>query len=205
MPTGYTAPIHEAVKAGEEFPFPEFVRRCARAMGALIMQRDDPLTSALPDDQEVADHYVRRVAEAETKAAELLALDFDGRLAYGQRVVEENLALYEKSFEEKVALRAAFDATREKVKAWEPPTPEHEGLKAFMLQQIDLDRDSEDPSYYGDRIIEWRKKDPKDVFEDAAKAAHKAVGFAHQSLAEERYRVASRNAWVRALKDALPE
>ena len=205
MPTGYTAPIHEAVEKGETFPFPEFARRCARAMGALIMQRDDPLTSALPDGQEVAGHYVRSVEKAEEKAARLRSLDFAGRLAHGEAVIAEKVAGYEKGFEERVELCAAFDAMRREVEAWTPPTPDHEGLKSFMLEQIDLDQRHENPAYYAERLGEWRRKDPKEVFEDEVKAANEAVGRAHQSLAEERYRVASRNAWVRALRDALPE
>lgn len=44
MPTGYTAPVVD----GEVTELKEFVWRCARAFGALVYLRDDPLTNERP-------------------------------------------------------------------------------------------------------------------------------------------------------------
>lgn len=44
MPTGYTDKIYR----GEPQTFPEFAARSARAFGALISMRDEPLGDELP-------------------------------------------------------------------------------------------------------------------------------------------------------------
>ena len=43
MPTGYTAPIKDGIS------FNDFMWGCARAFGALIMMRDDPPGTPIPE------------------------------------------------------------------------------------------------------------------------------------------------------------
>lgn len=42
------------------------------------------------------------------------------------------------------AIDARYDAMRIKVEAWTPPTPKHENMKRFMLEQLETGR----PSYF---------------------------------------------------------
>ena len=44
MPTGYTYDLYD----GKDIEFPDFVMKCARAFGALIEIRDDPMDAAIP-------------------------------------------------------------------------------------------------------------------------------------------------------------
>lgn len=54
MPTGYTA----AVEDGTITEFDDFAWQCARAFGALIMMRDDPMSAPIPQKFEPTAEHV---------------------------------------------------------------------------------------------------------------------------------------------------
>jgi hypothetical protein len=54
MPTGYTAAI------GEGIEFDKFVMQCARAMGACVMMRDEPIGPKLREDMKAVGLIVER-------------------------------------------------------------------------------------------------------------------------------------------------
>lgn len=63
MPTGYTADLTL------DTPFERFAMRCARAMGACVMMRDDPMDAPIPDKWEPDDYYRKRLEDAKAKLA----------------------------------------------------------------------------------------------------------------------------------------
>ena len=69
MPTGYTATLMEK---GQDFP--DFVLLCARAMGATIMLRDEPLDAPIPEFQP-SDYSAKQLEESKEELARLLADD----------------------------------------------------------------------------------------------------------------------------------
>lgn len=67
MPTGYT----EAVQSGEVTEFRDFALRCARAMGALIMMRDDPMDAPIPDEFKPSDWNRKQLDKARFRLADV--------------------------------------------------------------------------------------------------------------------------------------
>lgn len=67
MPTGYTAPIYE----GKQITFPEFAMQCARAFGALIDMRDDPMDSPIPDAFVPDTYHARELVKAREQLADM--------------------------------------------------------------------------------------------------------------------------------------
>lgn len=53
MPTGYTYPVCE----GKITEFPDFALSCARAFGALISMREEPMDAPLPDEIAASTNY----------------------------------------------------------------------------------------------------------------------------------------------------
>jgi len=132
MATGYTHPV----VAGEVTELADFVLSCARAFGACIQQRDEapnapirlPERSTTYNDREI-DRLRQELAEVEAwslEAADRAEAAERGRL-YRQR--EESADRYAQE-------NAALQAMIAKVEAWNPPTEDHENLKAFMLEQL---------------------------------------------------------------------
>src|SRR5690242_16095032 len=88
MPTGYTSELQERDQL-----FAEFVWRCARAFGALIMMREERMDAPVPERFEVDAYYVESLAKARARMVELkgtsalgadalAAADYDTALKY---------------------------------------------------------------------------------------------------------------------------
>jgi hypothetical protein len=199
MPTGYTSELY----AGKDVTFEHFALRCARGMGVAIELRDEPLEVPLPDEFVIGTYETERALEAQLKLAEAYARTPDDWAALELKSRTEANEAYEKSLAESDALRDRYEAMLAEVNDWEPPTEEHEGLKAFMVEQltssIKLDTDY---SY------SWFQKDAEprtweQYRRDQLVKLHAEKKWAEQALREEEARVAGRNAWVRALRESL--
>lgn len=137
MPTGYTAPIYE----GEEnFTFKKFAMRCARNFGALIEMRGEPLDAEIDFDKcfQPSDYYKKALERVEKEYQEFLdnppTAEELGK-KYDEKVNNDFKKFLEQK-ESRKALQERYAAMLEQVKAWEPPTEEHNGLKDFMISQL---------------------------------------------------------------------
>jgi hypothetical protein len=59
MPTGYTAKLYD----GDQ-KFQDFAMECARAFGALIEMRDEPMNAKIPETFEPSEHHVNGLERA---------------------------------------------------------------------------------------------------------------------------------------------
>ena len=66
MPTGYTDLINNGCT------FNEFVMGCARAFGATIDMRDEPLGAEIPEKFELSDYHSAKIDEAKRETKEFL-------------------------------------------------------------------------------------------------------------------------------------
>ncbi|MEW1990755.1 hypothetical protein [Microbacterium sp. NPDC078849] len=195
MATGYTAPI----KDNQPITFAEFALRCSRAMGVAIMQRDEPLEAELRE-LTLQPHYSERVESTREALQAALDRSVEEWAAIQEAEAAEMAAVREAYITEKEALRARYTAMLRQVRAWTPPTPEHIGLRAFMIEQLEQSIAFD----CGD----WEPSRP--VAESVDLYSQRKIGEltrqhadAVKQLGEERGRVASQNAWVRALRESL--
>ena len=193
MPTGYTAIIEDR----ETVTLEEFAHRCARAFGALVEMRDDPLGTPIPDTFEP--HFWHKeelrkargqVAELESMTPEQAAVLSDADYAkHVERTNEINAA--------QAKTLAKYAVMRAKVEAWTPPTRDHEGLRAFMLQQIDTSTEYMKPTEVSP------KQEPAKWLVDQLTYARSNVEYHERELAKDEERAKERTAWVKALKASL--
>lgn len=197
MPTGYTSIIEDH----DDVTFEQYLWRCARAFGAFIMQREDALDAAVSLERKPDGYYEKEVLRLrkELRAAEEMTLD-GAALA----MAEDNaqvLAFHEESKASRKRTSAQYDRMRAKVRAWEPPTPEHAGLKKFMLEQLETGH----PSY-----MREPGEPPKLASDPAAWRAEKieqardSLLRTEQHLAEEVQRCKEATAWIQALHAQVP-
>lgn len=196
MPSCYTAAIADGID------FEQFVMRCARAMGACILMRDAPLDAPIPERFEPSDYHSRKLAEAKDALTKLRTMSPEEAEAAAGEVFEKAASETAEALERHRALRAKYEAMLFQVKAWAPPTSDHEGFKSFMVKQlkeaIHFDC-SED--YYADRTPtrqsgeEWRAT-------RIAQALHD-IDYHTREHAEEVSRTESRNVWISALRASL--
>lgn len=194
MPTGYTSDLYE----GKDVDFPDFVMTCARAFGATITMRDEPLDAPIPDEFPPSSYNQQRLAEARQRLAEVRAWTDEDAEAAARGSHEANHAAWERSVQEKNERQARYTAMLAKVQAWLPPTSEHESLKKFMAEQLT-------ESIRCD-CTTWDPPTAMSGAEFRAAQEQKALRDIDYHTAEhvkEVERAAERTEWVRALRASL--
>jgi hypothetical protein len=195
MPTGYTADVAD----GKVTDFRTFALRCARAFGATIMQRDDPMDEP-PRLREPSDYYPKAVAEAEQRLAELNAMTPDEMARAARADYEQRMASHRESEARKIETRNRYHAMLAEVVQWQPPTSEHVEFKNFMVKQLreSIDFDcAEWPAPLPMAPVEW--------WTNAVEATTRRLVSARQSLEREREAVDGTNQWITALYDSLSD
>jgi hypothetical protein len=197
MPTGYTA----AVQDGKTTSFRDFAWTCARAFGALITMRDDPADAPIPEELKPGSYYLESVQRAEIELGRLLTLPLEEADEAAKRAHAEAVKYAEEYRAKKVAERERYEAMIAKVEAWEPPSPDHTGMKKFMLDQLRESLQLDCGGDYSPTVepllsgAEWR-------LQQIARA-QESLERSRKSLAEEEERVRSRNKWIRQLRESL--
>jgi hypothetical protein len=197
MPTGYTA----AVVDGECTSFREFAMTCARAFGALITMRDDSLSTPIPDSIEPDDYHEKAVLKAIDELRNLESLTPEERIAYGKKRLGDALVSISASRSRTERENERIDKMLEEVEAWEPPSPDHEGMKKFMREQLEISRSSTD--WYASQIKALIEKTPEVEFAEALDSAKRNIEYHRKNHAEEVERCKSRTQWVRQLRASL--
>jgi hypothetical protein len=195
MPTGYTAAIKDGIS------FEEFTWNCARAFGALIMMRDDPASAPIPERFEPSDYNLKRLAEARSRLAELEALTPEQcqQRADEQYESDEQSRLDRK--QEMQDLRAKYADMLDQVRVWIAPSKEHDGLKEFMIKQIEESIKFDcGYTHYDEPTVRLSGIDWLD--EQKARAI-KNIEHHKTANAEEVERTNGRNEWVRLLRESL--
>lgn len=193
MPTGYGA-------MGEEgCTFEEFVWGCARAFGALVMMRDDPLDAPIPDRFQVDGYYATKTREVAAK------LDSVQRMSDGQVVEEieretrEVLARNEEHTVRNREKKDRYAAMMKQVQAWAPPSSDHVGMKEFMIEQITIS----DPG--GPYVVEPPTHDIRLWRETKIAKLRQELEYYTEALAGEVERTNARNEWLRRLRQSVPQ
>lgn len=196
MPTGYTAKVED----GTVTELRDYMLICARAFGALIMMRDEPDDAPIPEKFEPSTRYYdEQIATLTKEISRLSAMTADEAMTESLAANNEARRRH-REYEAADQLRLDRHlAMAEKVKAWEPPSPEHVEYKAFMLQQLEVSsqwlgtKRELPPMSIGEA---WREERLADLTDNLARAT--------KSRAEEIERTALRQKWVDDLRAALP-
>lgn len=196
MPTGYTEDIKKGIT------FPQFAMSCAKAFGACVTMRDDPAKVPIPDEFKPSDWHEKQLTRAKRILAKLENMTEDEAATRARvecNIESQHIA---KAVEETRDLVAKYNSMLENVKRWQPPTSDHIELKAFMLQQIESSIKFDDMEPY---YLEHPAKllSAKDWLTQKIKEAKRDIAYHTKENQEEIERVASRNAWIKALRASL--
>lgn len=198
MPTGYTAAITETMQ------FREFAMKCARAFGALITMRDDPSDAPIPEEFKPDSYHADAIAKAEADLKELREMDDATKERRARSAFEAKSKQHVESLEESRATRRRYDRMLREVRDWTPPTPDHQGLKDFMIQQLE---ESIRFDCWEEGDSEWRKPPkylgPGDWWAQQVDQANRDVAYHTREQKAEEDRAAMRTKWVKELRGSL--
>jgi hypothetical protein len=196
MPTGYTADVAD----GKVTDFRTGALRCARAFGATIMQRDDPMDQP-PKLREESPYYAESVARDEARVAYLATLTPEEAEREAAAQFDAAMVRHREYEEERTVTRNRYNAMLAQAVQWTPPTPEHQGLKDLMIQQL-----TESIKYDCGPL--WAAPERMSGAEWLAaeqEAAERSLTRSRESLREERERVKEANGWITALYESMPQ
>jgi len=195
MPTGYTAVI------GDGISFEDFVMRCARAFGACITMRDDPT------DKEISEFkpspcYKESLDKAKRDLSKVKNTTLEEAEKRAQQKYEKETKDKEEGIQKNIELRSKYQTMLVKVRGWEPPSPDHQELKDFMIKQItnSIEFDCSNEYWLNQKLKlltgqEWKEQKINRLFKD--------IIYYNSEWEKEKERVAGRNAWIKALRESL--
>lgn len=193
MPTGYTAPVVD----GTITKFSDFAMSCARAFGALIHMRDESNDVPIPEK-------IPEYTYAQDRLRELRKERTDFHLMSGGEleIMYETAMAERKRYAEECTLstrasNARIAAMVKQVEAWVPPTPEHVGLKDFMISQLEMSYASEREPQGIPPLDLWRADKLADFERD--------IRYYTEDAEKEKKRNEERQKWLDNLRGSLPK
>lgn len=196
MATGYT---HDLIEK-PDLRFTAFASRCARAMGALIMLRDEPITDTLPETagDDLA-YETKSLAEAEAEVERVTNMTTAEWEAAHRKHIEDTRKRNAEATDKANRWRDVCERLTRETLAWKPPTPDHAGLQTFMLEQLRMTVEHDGKPYLLP-VLSLPEFQTTSV-----EGARRTLDYHRKSMHNATIRVNERAAWLAALKASLAE
>ncbi len=175
--------------------FKDFALGCARAFGACVMQRDDPADvkpKIMPEES-----YHTEELKKLGKFKKPTKAEFDS-------YVIERIADCKETIDKMKKLQTAYNKKIEEAQDWNPPTPEHEGLKKFMIQQLTDSMQFDCSYYYYESELKKLNNMTYDDYVNEQKKHHKwKIKYHTEYLEKDLNNIRKRNKWIQDLYNSL--
>lgn len=197
MSTEYTAYIENSeITTGKEF-----LKLCTRAFGITIDLKNEHLSVPIPNHFEPVTYYKKSYEKALEELNKANNLTFDDAKNQMKAAYEKRISDYKSLAEKELAMNQKYAKVRKEVEEWIPPTEDHQGLKKFALEQINMCITKQE---WIDEYLERSKE----AFDDSDEAVEKYVrdniqcrkedlDMAYKSWKEELERTEKKNIWIR--------
>ena len=205
MATGYTCKVKDGIS------FKEFVMICARAFGATITMRDDPLDKKIPEEFKPSPHYYDEVCRIEKELERISKISLEEAKRYAEEEAKKENERNERYKEENVSLIKAYTKLLKMVREWQPPTEDHYELKTFMIDQLknsmewDCHCFSKGDVILKPTLVKVIPKSPEQWLKDKENRLIEDLNYYKEEYKKEVDRVNKRNIWIKQLRDSLKE
>lgn len=193
MPTGYTAGIADGIT------FNEYALLCARAFGATVTMRDEPMDSEIPEAFSPSSYYTERLTEITAELEKIRAMSEADAKKEAKKDFDAQVNARMESIRRSADLRSKYEAMLREVKAYSPPSPDHVEFKNFMRSQIEESMKwdcavcGDAPTLESGRV--WKSRKIQRLLDD--------IEYHERMQQEEISRTADRNRWVKQLRASL--
>lgn len=194
MPTGYTYKIID----GDGVTFKQFAMECARAFGALIELRDEP------EEIKPSTHHADELVKLKKEWSDWVDKTLQERLAWAEERKASTVAGCKSSVQKHESNRIKLLSMRLAVTEWVPPSSDHEGLKSFMLEQIDSTMTYDGDLAFSQKYLKQAEdKDPAEYVVEHEESIVSSITYHEKNLREEITRCADRTRWIKQLRASL--
>jgi hypothetical protein len=163
--------------------------------------RDDPMDAQIPEQFEPSDYYRTKANEANQTLDNLLAMHDVDKLVFGAEAKAKQVGEYEAWLVKDAEQNKRLEEMEAKVKAWTPPSPDHQGVKDFMLQQIETSKN--DLDWIKNLLQENRTAPEMRFYNDAVTNARNEIISNAVEQNKENKRAKDRDHWVRQLRESI--
>ena len=197
MPTGYTAGIID----GEITTFEQFATQCTRAFGATIHMRDNPLGSPY-EPRTPSEYYSNSLQSQREKLEETKTMTDEAIVQDFETLLKDSLEYHERELEKTKVNLGRLNSIMESAKSWVPPTEDHEGVRDYMIDQLEITIKADgDPSYHVNKIVQAKKEleegiDPKVYREEKIKEIEDRISYYGAEVQKELERCKQSNDWM---------
>ncbi len=197
MPTGYTAGIID----GKITTFEQFATQCSRAFGATIHMRDNPLDSPY-EPRTPSEYYVNSLQSQREKLEEMKTMTDEAIVQDFVNLLNDSLKYHERELEKTKVNLGRLNSIMESAKSWVPPTEDHEGVRDYMIDQLEITIKADgDPSYHVNKIVQAKKEleegiDPKVYREEKIKEIEDRISYYGAEVQKELERCKQSNDWM---------
>lgn len=198
MPTGYTKDI------GKGISFKKYAMTCARAFGALITMRDEPFDAEIPEEFKPSPYHLEQIENTNHQLDQIEAMTSAACNAAARKDYEEAVASHEKGLTKRKQLLRNYELMLAQARRWQPPSPQHQELKKFMIDQIEksieFDCGNMDQYYLRNKPVlqtgeEWREARLASLRQD--------LEYHTEGYQKEVERCKERSEWIQQLRGSL--
>lgn len=195
MPSGYTSDIYE----GKDVSAKEFILKCARAFGATILMRDEPLDKEIPTFKPDK-FYLSELEKVKQKLEIYKNMSVEEAQKMLDNSFEKEVESYHKRMKNNSELEERYRKVLNGVNQWSPPSDDHIKLKEYAINQLEESISFDcNQSYLNPPV----KQDATEWLDLMINDTENKIVRYKQQWDEEVKRTNERNEWVKALKESL--
>ncbi len=194
MPTGYTAAVAEGKLTAREY-----LLSCSRAFGALIHMRDDSFDIPIVMREE-STYHTDRLEELNRELNIFVGITANDAWNLMQNEYNQDMKHYNERIAENEETAKNYEKMLFQIRAWNPPTSDHAGLKEFAIQQIvdSIKFDTYAPNMPNSSV------DIPAWIQNKLNKINAEIKYHTEKHEEEKKRVVDANAWITSLIESLP-
>lgn len=196
MATGYT---HQLLK-NPNMTFQEFALICSRAMGALVMMRDDDSDAPIPTSFKPSDFHVKSLRSVHGKMGRLTQLTGSQKENFARKNILRDIKYHLEAIEEAKVAAKVYTRMLNEVQKWNAPSKDHEGMKKFMEEQItsSIGYDA-DPKYHYEALAKYAKFTSKNWMKEYRAKLQWELDYHTKEQKQEVERANVRTKWIQNL------
>jgi len=199
MPTGYTSDIY----SGKEVSGKEFLMQCARAFGACITLRDEPMDAEIPEEFKPNDYHLKQIQKAKDELKKYQQMNNEDIKSAIDKEHREKITYNKEQLKNYSNMKNRYLNTLSEVLVWQPPTDQHIGLKEFAVQQLkdSIKHDCDGiEKYYS---LDVKKETPEEYIKRNIEKCLKDIDYHSKEHQKEIDRTNGRTQWVKDLRNSL--
>jgi len=198
MPTGYTSKIY----AGEQVTGKEFIMTCARAFGALIEMRDEPMGAQIPEELKVDTYHEKQLEHSNQELNNYKNMSIEEAQELVDESYENKVEENKKYYNEKLELKNRYEKVLAEVEQWKLPSPEHQNLKDYAIRQLE-ESILFDCGHIEDYAKEVKKETPEEYIQKQIDSCLWNIEYHQKEWDKEVKRTNERNLWIKQLRDSF--